>query len=99
MATLVAQGAIDGVAVTFTAASAGGDLCPQGQGSGGFEIDPHLLLVQNDGLTAVDVTLGTKPVITVLPCGRGVWRVAGANPVPVTYSHVDGVKVASIKLR
>lgn len=84
-------------------ASAGGDQCPSGQASGGGILDAMALLVQNDGVDAVDVTVGSDPAFTVPPCGVGVVAVTrGVGPPPglisISYDQVIGVKVAAVRL-
>lgn len=95
MAALTTQASIDG-AVTFQAATGGGDTIESGTSAGGWS--SAVLLVANVGATATTITVGGvakgpfTSQIAVIPV-YGIYR---GRRVAITYSQVTGVTVAAV---
>lgn len=103
MATLTLQevGAGGLGAVSFVAASAGGDDAPGGTVAARWGLRA-ILIVRNDSGAAVDVTVGSLAAVSVpsggegaIPVTIGIYR---GGLVPVTYSAVTSVTVAAVGL-
>ena len=100
MALLSLQDASAGVAVTLTAANAGGDQIPAGSRAAAWDLGV-ILLARNGGASPVDVTVQGHPQVTVPAGATGVipvYGVAFGALRDVTYSAVTSVTVAAVRL-
>lgn len=103
MADLVLQDGYDGnnrgLDLSFVMASSGGDRVPSGGNA-----YPVFLVVQNDGVNAVDVTLAgpssSSTPVSVAAGSRGLFQVrlnSLNDPVDISYSDTACVKVGAAK--
>lgn len=102
MAVLTVQDVGEGLgSLTFVAADAANDTVKPGAENANFHLDGAFVLVKNDDLAAINVTVSNRPdvynvpagAIGVVPCNQG----ANLSPgLEVAYSAVASVTVAAI---
>lgn len=101
MALLTLQDASAGAALTFTAASGGGDTIQAGTEGANWSLGV-VLIVRNDAVGAMNVTVEGAPALSVPAGGEAVIPVHGGiyykTVKSITYSAVTSVTVAAARL-